>query len=42
MLSPKEFYEKHVWDHKPVVFRQAVKDVPALTKWAKDDYLKKE
>ena len=42
MLSPKSFYEEYVWDHRPVVFREAVKELPALSKWSKDDYLKKQ
>ncbi|CAD5119390.1 DgyrCDS8004 [Dimorphilus gyrociliatus] len=40
--SPREFYNEYVTKNIPVVFRQAMKDAPAITKWESDDYLKKE
>lgn len=37
-LSPKVFWQKYVSVHKPMVFRQAVAESPALKKWT-DEYL---
>ena len=40
-LHPKVFWDKYVSIHKPMVFRQAVANSPALDKWS-DEYLAKE
>ncbi|XP_013380535.1 uncharacterized protein LOC106151697 [Lingula anatina] len=37
MLTPQEFYDMHVHRGEPVVFRKAIMDIPALTKWGQDD-----
>ncbi len=42
MLEPAAFYKDYIQDKKPVVFREAVQDVPAMTSWQKDEYLKKK
>ena len=40
--APQELYLKFVKEKKPVVFRQAVSEVPAMLVWQKDEYLKKK
>ena len=40
VLRPEKFWEDHVSKFKPLVFRQAVSESPAISKWT-DDYLKK-
>ncbi len=37
-LHPKIFWEKYVSVHKPMVFRKAISDSPAIAKWT-DQYL---
>ena len=37
-LHPKIFWRRYVSIHKPMVFRHAVSDSPAILKWT-DDYL---
>ena len=38
VLHPGEFWSKHVAPERPLVFRQAIKDSPAISKWT-DSYL---
>ena len=38
--NPLEFYEEHVSTHTPVLFKGAIVDTPALTKWRDDEYLR--
>ncbi|XP_076438087.1 uncharacterized protein LOC143277193 isoform X2 [Babylonia areolata] len=39
MPYTREFYNDYVRHSRPVVFRQGIKDAPALSKWDSDDYL---
>ena len=39
VLRPQEFWKSHVSQNRPLVFRQAIADSPAIKKWT-DDYLK--
>ena len=39
VLKPQQFWETHVSQNRPLVFRQALVDSPALKKWT-DEYLK--
>lgn len=39
-LHPRIFWEKYVRIHKPMVYRQAIPDSPAISKWT-DNYLVK-
>ncbi|XP_068724814.1 uncharacterized protein [Montipora capricornis] len=39
VLRPQEFWKSHVSQNRPLVFRQAIGDSPAIKKWT-DDYLK--
>lgn len=41
VLYPEEFWTKHVMNNEPLVFRQAVKDSPAISKWT-DNYLREK
>ena len=38
--NPLEFYEEYVTAHTPVLFKGAILDTPALTKWRDDEYLR--
>ena len=40
MPLPKDFYQMYIKHLKPVVFRQSLENVPAITTWADDNYLK--
>ncbi|KAI0222815.1 Fibrinogen-like protein 1 [Lamellibrachia satsuma] len=40
MAMPRDFYLMYIKHFKPIVFRQSLDDVPAMTTWAKDSYLK--
>eukprot|EP00794_Sanderia_malayensis_P012097 gene12097-13347_t len=40
-LPAEEFWNKHVKDHIPLVFRQAIKKSPAIKEWT-DEYLAKK
>lgn len=42
MLHPEQFYQKYVKHNKPVVFRNAMDNVPAYSLWETDDYLKQK
>ena len=39
-LNANDFWEMHVRDHIPLVYRQYIKDSPAISKWD-DEYLAK-
>lgn len=41
VLKPQQFWETHVSQNRPLVFRQALVDSPALKKWT-DEYLKEK
>lgn len=41
VLHPEEFWNKHVLREEPLVFRQAIKDSPAISKWT-DSYLREK
>lgn len=41
VLKPQEFWDKHVKQNQPLVFRQAIADSPAIKKWT-DSYLKEK
>ena len=41
VLHPEEFWKKHVLRSEPLVFRQAIKDSPAISKWT-DSYLREK
>ena len=38
--NPLEFYEEYVTTRTPVLFKGAILDTPALTKWRDDEYLR--
>ena len=38
--NPLEFYEEYVGTQTPVLFKGAILDTPALTKWRDDEYLR--
>lgn len=42
MPFPAEFFKEYVLKSLPIVIRGGVGDVPAMTNWEKDDYLKKK
>ena len=37
--DPLEFYERYVTTSTPVLFKGAIADTPAVTKWSDDEYL---
>ena len=41
VLKPQQFWDKHVSQNRPLVFRQAIADSTALKKWT-DEYLKEK
>ena len=41
VLKPLEFWDKHVSQNRPLVFRQAIANSPAIKNWS-DDYLKEK
>ncbi|EDO30444.1 predicted protein, partial [Nematostella vectensis] len=41
VLRPQEFWEKHVHENLPLVFRHGVAESPAIANW-KDEYLKEK
>jgi hypothetical protein len=39
-LTPQEFHDKHVVPKVPLVMRQSVSEVPAMTSWKSDEHMK--
>ncbi|XP_078676600.1 uncharacterized protein LOC144913655 [Branchiostoma floridae x Branchiostoma belcheri] len=39
-LSPVDFWNRHVKDYVPLVYRQAIAKAPAVTTWQSDEYIR--